>query len=266
MSQPTQADVAATPSSADGAPVQPAPAEPYADMVTLIGSLAHEIKNPLSTIRLNLELLAEDLAQAANPRDRRAVAKISVVERECQRLQDLLEDFLRFARVGRLDLVASDLNAAAARVLEFFRPQADESEVEIIRYLDADLPSVMLDPQAFQAALLNLVINAQQAMPEGGQLVVRTRPCALGVALDLIDTGQGMDERTLSRAFEAFFSTKQGGSGLGLPTTRRIIEAHGGRLLVQSEVGRGTQFTIELPALQRIAPVPPPPPAVPLPA
>lgn len=250
--------------SAEGA--SPAPADSYADMVTLIGSLAHEIKNPLSTIRLNLELLAEDLSQAENPRDRRAVAKISVVERECQRLQDLLEDFLRFARVGRLDLVAADLNVAAQRVLEFFSAKANESNVEIIRYLDTDLPSVMLDPQAFQAALLNLVINAQQAMPDGGQLVVRTRPCALGVALDLIDTGVGMDERTLSRAFEAFFSTKQGGSGLGLPTTRRIIEAHGGRLLVQSEIGRGTQFTIELPALQRIAPAPPPQPVVPLPA
>ena len=89
-------------------------------------------------------------------------------------------------------------------------------------------------------------------MPQGGQLVLRTKQTATGVALDLIDTGVGMDEKTRARIFEAFFSTKQGGSGLGLPTTRKIIEAHGGRILVQSEPGKGTQFTIELPVPARL--------------
>ncbi|MCE9544675.1 MAG: sensor histidine kinase [Planctomycetia bacterium] len=238
----------------------------YGEIVALIGSLAHEIKNPLSTIRLNLELLAEDFRPAESLRERRAASKISVVQRECQRLQDLLDDFLKVTRVRRLDLEPSDLNAEVTRALDFFRPQADEARSEVILYLEPDLPSVLLDLQAFQAALLNLLLNAQQAMEGGGQLVVRSRVSAGRVALDLIDTGCGMDEKTLARAFEVFFSTKQGGSGLGLPTTRKIIEAHGGCLLVQSEVGRGTQFTIELPPIPRIAPAPPPPPVTPLPA
>ena len=113
--------------------------------------------------------------------------------------------------------------------------------------------TVLLDREAFHGALLNLVLNAEQEIPEGGQLVIRTYPTAEGVALDLIDTGCGMDEETCSKVFDAFFSTKSNGSGLGLPTTRKIIEAHGGTITVQSELGRGTQFTIKLPTPARLA-------------
>jgi signal transduction histidine kinase len=100
--------------------------------------------------------------------------------------------------------------------------------------------------------LLNLILNAQQAMPHGGQLVVRTTPIGSGVAMYLIDSGCGMDERTRSQIFNVFYSTKPGGSGLGLPTTKKIVEAHGGRILVESEPGRGTRFTVELPVPPRL--------------
>jgi len=228
------------------------PVEEYREIAQLAGALAHEIKNPLSTIRLNMELLAEDLAGSTNIRDRRALAKVAVVERECQRLENLLNDYLRYARLRHLRLEAVDLNAQIARLLDFFRPQAAEAGIEVVRFLDPDLPSVMLDSETFYSALLNLVLNAQQAMPDGGQLTMRTRLTPLGVGIDLIDTGCGMDERVASRIFEAFYSTKPGGSGLGLPTARKIIEAHGGRIHVLSAVGRGTQFTIELPTLPRL--------------
>jgi len=219
----------------------------YAEIVRLVGALAHEIKNPLSTIRLNMELLAEELRDSQSAHDRRALRKVEIVQRECQRLQALLEDFLNFARVGRLDLQPRDLNQEVRQVLDFFQPKARAAGIELIDYLASDLPTVLLDSQSFRAALLNLVINAEQAMPEGGQLVVRTYGTADGVALELIDTGCGMDEKTLGRIFDAFFSTRAGGSGLGLPTARKIIEAHGGRIDVQSAPGRGTQFTIRLP-------------------
>lgn len=228
--------------------------EQYTEIATLAGGLAHEIKNPLSTIRLNMELLAEDFAEAENqtPRERRALTKIATMQRECQRLQNLLDDFLNFARQGRLNLLPTNLNLEIERILDFFRPQAEESGIEIVRYLDPDLPIVMLDREAFHGALLNLILNAQQAMPGGGQLVVRTKVTPYGVGLDLIDTGEGMNENTLSQVFKAFYSTKPGGSGLGLPTTRKIIDAHRGRIRLQSEVGRGTQFTIELPVPPRL--------------
>ena len=228
----------------------------YTEIARLAGGLAHEIKNPLSTICLNMELLAEDFAGSDPPRDRRALAKIAVVQQECQRLQKLLDNFLSFAKVRTVRFEAADLNAEVKRVLDFFAPQAKEAQIEILCYLDPDLPSVVLDRESFHGALINLVLNAQQAMPGGGQLVVRTKTAATGVILELIDTGVGIDEKSASQIFDAFFSTKPGGSGLGLPTTRKIIEAHGGRIRVQSEVKRGTKFTIELPLPPRLTAVP----------
>jgi len=225
----------------------------YTEIAQLAGALAHEIKNPLSTIRLNIELLAEDFDGSDLPRDRRSRRKIEVVQRECQRLQDLLDDFLSFSKIRRLSLQPADLNEQIRRVLDFFRPKAAEANIELVDYLAGDLPTVLLDRESFHAALLNLVLNAEQAMPDGGQLVVRTYGTADGVALDLIDTGCGMGERTRSKVFEAFYSTKPGGSGLGLPTTRKIIEAHGGTIDLQSEVGRGSQFTVKLPMPPRLA-------------
>ena len=225
----------------------------YTEIARLAGGLAHEIKNPLSTIRLNMELLAEDFGGGESPRERRALRKVDVVQRECQRLQDLLDDFLNFAKVRRLKLQPSELSGQVKEVLDFFRPKAAEAGVEVVDYLAADLPTVLLDREAFRGALLNLVLNAEQAMPEGGQLVVRTYGTADGVALDLIDTGCGMDEKTQSQVFEAFFSTRSSGSGLGLPTARKIIEAHGGRITLQSEPGRGTQFTVKLPVPARLS-------------
>jgi signal transduction histidine kinase len=225
----------------------------YTEIARLAGALAHEIKNPLSTIRLNMDLLGEDLGEPQTASGRRALKRVEVVRRECQRLQSLLDDFLNFAKVRRLHLEPSDLNHQIDDVLDFFAPEANDAGVEVVRYLDPDLPRVMIDREAFRQALLNLIINAKQAMPDGGQLVVRTADQGDTVALQLIDTGCGMDDRTASRMFEAFFSTKPGGSGLGLPTTQKIIDAHRGRIGVHSEAGRGTQFTIELPVPARIA-------------
>ncbi|HEX5105524.1 MAG TPA: ATP-binding protein [Pirellulaceae bacterium] len=226
--------------------------ERYAELAALAGSLAHEIKNPLSVIRMNMDLLGEDFAQPETPRERRALAKIEMVGRQCTRLENLLNDFLRFNKVSQLDLHVGSLNEQITRVLDLFEPQAQEINVEIVRYLDPDLPSIQLNAETLQASLVNLVKNALEAMPDGGQLIARTRVTRHGVALDLIDTGVGMDERTAMKMFDAFFSTKSGGSGLGLPTARRIIEAHGGRIGVHSEAGRGTQFTLEFPTPARI--------------
>jgi signal transduction histidine kinase len=224
----------------------------YDELAALAGSLAHEIKNPLSVIRMNMELLAEDFAQPETPRERRALSKIEMVTRQCTRLENLLNDFLKFSRVRRLELRMGSLNEHVERVLDLYAAQAKEQGVEMVRYLDADLPSIQLNAETLQAALVNLVKNALEAMPDGGQLIARTRLTRTGVALDLIDTGCGMDERTAVRMFEAFYSTKNGGSGLGLPTAQKIIEAHGGRISVHSEKGRGTQFTLEFPTPARI--------------
>jgi signal transduction histidine kinase len=232
-------------------------AETYAEFAALVGGLAHEIRNPLSTIRLNMELLAEDF-ESTDPesptkqRDRRAKAKIDLVRQECDRLQKLLGDFLDFARQESLSPEPGSLNVEIEQLLDFFAPKARDAGVEIVRYLDPELATVRLDRETFRSAVLNLLLNAVQAMEGGGQLVVRTRPSGLGVVLELIDTGPGMDAETLAKVFQAFYTTKQGGSGLGLPTSRKIIEAHGGTIDIESAPGRGTKVTIWMPAPPRL--------------
>jgi signal transduction histidine kinase len=121
-------------------------------------------------------------------------------------------------------------------------------EVELRPHLDSDLPVVMLDKSLMRQALVNLCRNAIEAMPEGGSIDLLTRTRGEDVVLEIIDTGKGMDEKTRAQMFQAFFSTRSGGSGLGLPTVRRIVEAHHGRISCESEVGKGTRFTITLPA------------------
>ena len=225
----------------------------YNEMAQLAGALAHEIKNPLSVIRMNMDLLAEDVGQEGTLHRQRLERKIEIVRWQCERLQNLLDDFLKFARLSQLDLRPGNLNEQVERVLDLFMVQANEAGINIARYLDSELPSIMLDERALEAALVNLVKNAIEAMPDGGELTARTRLTRYGVALDLIDTGEGMDDNTKLHMFDAFYSSKEGGSGLGLPTTQRVIEAHGAQIFLQSEVGRGTQFTIEFPTPARIA-------------
>ncbi|HVW01791.1 MAG TPA: ATP-binding protein [Planctomycetaceae bacterium] len=223
--------------------------ERYDEIAQLAGGLAHEIKNPLSTISMHLELLVEDLDGAKTQRDRRMLTKIQTVQRECRHLQGILEDFLKFARVGEgeLDLAECDLNQVVQDFIDFYQAQARGQGIDISPHLGTDLPAVRLDPALFRQVLLNLALNAQQAMPSGGLLELQTCLRDDRVQLDVIDNGVGMDERTLGKLFQAFFSTKPGGSGLGLPTVRKIVEAHGGSITVQSEKGKGTRFSISLP-------------------
>lgn len=219
----------------------------YAEIATLAGGLAHEIKNPLSTIGMNLDLLAEDLEGASSARDRRMLATVQTVQRECRHLNDILEDFLKFARVGELDLIETNLNTLVSDFVEFFQRNANGQRVEISPHLSADLPLVRLDRALFRQVLLNLALNAQQAMPEGGLLELQTYARDGLVHLDFIDNGIGMDAKTLSKMFQVFFSTKPGGSGLGLSTVKKIVEAHGGTIAAESEPGKGTRFMISLP-------------------
>src|SRR5205823_5433149 len=157
----------------------------------------------------------------------------------------------RFARIKDLDLAPADLGKVIEEMIDFFGPTAKAANIDIKVFVPADLPPVRLDPDLFKQALLNLLLNGEQAMPEGGELTVQAlceRECAPAmVCLNLIDTGKGMAPEVRARVWQPFFSTKEGGTGLGLPTTRKIVEAHGGTIDVQSEVGRGTKFTIRLP-------------------
>lgn len=224
----------------------------YAQLAALAGELAHEIKNPLSVMRMNMELLKEDLEEIDSPVSRRAIERVDTTIRQCQRLDSYLKDFLQFNRLQTLELASGSLNHHITCVLDLFERQAERQNVQVDRHLDAELPGILLDSQTLQAAITNLVKNALEAMPNGGQLLVRTRIIRKGVAMDVIDTGEGMEANVLMNMFKEFYTSKDGGTGLGLPTAKKIIEAHDGRISVQSEVGVGTCFTVEFPTPARI--------------
>jgi len=222
----------------------------YAALAELAGGFIHEIKNHLSTLGLNLQLLAEDFQDAQSQRERRALTRIHRLQGDCQRLVDVSNDFLRFARMSDLNLKPANLAKIVEEMSDFFSPTARAANIDIKAFVSADLPSVLLDRDLFQQALLNLMLNAEQAMPQGGEMAIQAvldEGSPATVSLSLIDTGQGMTAEVAARVFQPFFSTRPGGTGLGLPTTRKIVEAHGGTIEVQSEVGRGTKFTIRLP-------------------
>ena len=143
--------------------------------------------------------------RAETPRERRALGKVDVVHTQCTRLENLLNDFLKFTRLQELNLLAGNLNEVLGRVCDLFAVQALDADVEIRRYLDPDLPSILIDAETLEAAIVNLVKNAMESMPDGGTLTVTTRLTKNAVAVDLIDTGCGMGERTALHMFDAFF-------------------------------------------------------------
>ncbi len=239
--------------------------ERLAELGALTGGLAHEIKNPLSTIGLNVQLASEAIADSSLPEDEKAslVRRVETVEREATRLANILNDFLRFAGRIKLAPVEANLVAVAEELIDFYRPQCDLHRV----VLRADLPSspvlARVDPALVKQALLNLLINATQVMAaqESGsrELMVRVRtaeaPPARGaraeapreVSIHVIDTGPGVPAEKHAEIFRPYVTGRRGGSGLGLAVTRRIVEEHGGRIDLFSEPGKGSDFVVRLP-------------------
>tara|TARA_B100001142_G_scaffold321814_1_gene369075 strand:- start:442 stop:1176 length:735 start_codon:yes stop_codon:yes gene_type:complete len=224
----------------------------YAELAQIAGSLAHEIKNPLSVIRMNMELVEEDLEESETPRERRVWTKLQTVHSQCQRLEKLLNDFMKFARLRDLELEIGSLNRQIISVLDMYEAQAQTQSVQMNRYLDPELPAMQLDQETLQGALANLVKNALESMQDGGELTAITRVTPVGIAMDLIDTGCGMSDNTALNMFNAFYTTKPSGSGLGLPMARKVVQAHGGRIDVQSQEEQGTKFTLEFPTPARL--------------
>ena len=218
------------------------------ELGTLTGGLTHEIKNPLSTIKINLQLLTEDLdTPTADESQRRWLRRLAAVSGEVSRLQDILEDFLQFAGKHELKLVLADVCLIIRDLTDFFAPQAQGAGVRVrVSTPDHPLP-VRVDVDLFKQALLNLMINAQQAMSEGGELILRAERRGEKVLIEVIDTGQGIPAELVENIFRAYYTTRTGGTGLGLPTAHRIIREHDGRISVDSTPGTGTRFVISLP-------------------
>jgi signal transduction histidine kinase len=215
-------------------------------LAEIAGGFIHEIKNHLNTLTLNLQLLAEDFEDAQTSRERKARDRVTRLSEECRRLVDLANDFLRFARDAQVHPTPTDLAVIVTRLVDFLTPTARAQGITI-DWFAADLPPVLLDADLFEKVLLNLMLNAEDAMPEGGRLTLQAFSTPQQVILDVIDTGCGMEPQVQEKIFRPFFTTKPEGTGLGLATARKIVQAHGGTLTVQSELGRGSKFRIALP-------------------
>jgi signal transduction histidine kinase len=207
--------------------------------------ITHEVRNPLSSIGLNAELLEEEVANVSPE----AVALCRAIEKEVDRLTAITEEYLRFARLPRPRLEREHLNSIVAGVIEFQKEDLLSRGVRVEAHLAEALPPVSADEGQLRQALLNLLRNAADAMTGGGELTVTTRRGDDGaVEVSVQDSGPGIADEHLPKIFEPFFSTKDGGTGLGLALTQQIVAEHGGRIVVESRPGAGTTFTLRLPA------------------
>lgn len=229
-------------------------AESLAQLGSLFAGFAHEIRNPLSTISLNLQLVEEDLHDAETQRDKRTRKRVQVLKSEVARLQAILDEFLRFARMPELSKEPTDLDAFVRDLVEFHAPEMKNGGIALRSLSEPRLPRVDVDKAQLRAAIVNLLKNSKEACSEGDEVIVTVRrdpnvsgAKVRGVTISVADTGPGMPAEVREKAFRPYFSTKKTGTGLGLPTVKRIIEEHGGSVSLSSELGKGTLFTLWLP-------------------
>jgi two-component system, NtrC family, sensor histidine kinase HydH len=237
----------------------PAAADHDEELTRLTGELAHEIKNPLSTIKVNLKLAEEALQDVdlSDPgrvlwdqsRQRLASAsrKITIIQKETDRLERILDGFLKYVRRPDLQLETVDLNELVGDMIDFYSPQAYSHSLAVRQSLAKTPLTCRVDAGAVKQVLLNLFINAQQAMDTGGDLMIRTARRGGCAVVQVNDTGRGIAPERLLTLFRPYQSSRSSGMGLGLATAKKIIEAHQGSISVHSEVGKGTSFTISLP-------------------
>ncbi len=219
--------------------------EKLAHLGTMVATVSHEIKSPLGIIRSTAEILVKRVKKLAPGNENLA----EIIVAETTRLNNIVVEFLDFARPQKVNLQAVDINQSVKQVLQFVKTDLATKGIELISELHPGIGKITIDPEQVYRALLNIIVNGIQAMPDGGRLIVQTSIVRKdgSIVISITDTGVGMSEETAAKVFKPFFTDKHKGTGLGLAITKNIIDQHHGSIAVVSREGKGTTFTITLP-------------------
>jgi signal transduction histidine kinase len=213
----------------------------------LASGLAHEIRNPLNAMNMNLQMLEEEMLDEGG-HDADHLELLESTKNEIKRLEQLVNNFLSYARPARPHFTKVDLNAVLEDTVRFLQVDFTQHSVILQLELEPMLPAVEIDKTQFKQAVMNLLVNARQILRDGGEVVVRTRVGSMGdIVVEIADNGPGIPEEMREKIFEVFYSNRGGGTGLGLPIARQILERHGGRIEVRTVTGSGTTFSLHLP-------------------
>ncbi|MEW5691851.1 MAG: ATP-binding protein [Candidatus Hydrogenedentota bacterium] len=208
----------------------------------IAGELAHELKNPLSTIGLNIQLLIEDCKEQQE--SEKTIKRLDRIKLEVDRLDRLLNDFLKIIRGYKLEPVKIELNHLIEEILIFLEPEATRKNIRILPIYSKAKLIVNVDRNQMKQAIINVILNSIQATHSNGDIFIKIYKREKDAVIEIIDTGCGIKKENLNKIFDPFFTTKENGTGLGLAATKRIIEEHAGSIKVFSEQGKGTQFLI----------------------
>jgi len=226
-------------------------AESLASLTTLAAGVAHEIKNPLGSISIHLQLLQKLLAKKQKPDDKKTDKYFDVLKEEVDRLNRIVVDFLFAVRPMNLELREGDINKLISQIMDFVRFEMEQSKILCFLELDEKLPKLSMDERFMKQALLNLVKNAQAAMPKGGVFTIATNYADNEIRISVCDTGVGISKENMVKIFEPYFTTEETGTGLGLTQVYKIIREHHGEISVDSAPGTGAEFRISFPLPQK---------------
>jgi PAS domain S-box-containing protein len=225
--------------------------ENLASLTTLAAGVAHEIKNPLGSLSIHIQLIQKTLASGKAGYNKSIDKYLSVVNEEIARLNHIVVDFLFAVRPMNMDLRYGNINTLIAELAEFVSFELTAAGIECALDLEENLPSINFDERFMKQAFLNLIKNAIAAMHGGGRLSIKTAARDGNVLITVADTGVGISDEHLPKIFEPYFTTKESGSGLGLTLVYKIIREHQGEINVKSRPGEGSAFVITLPVPQK---------------
>jgi len=222
-----------------------------AERIAAIGEIAtgvtHEIRNPLNSLYINAQMLLKEIQTKCGSDECRFIELVSLVKYEISRINSILNEFVKFAKLPEPRFFENDINETINEVAQVIYSRAEASKTTIDLSLSSDIPPFKFDAYQFKEVLMNLFVNALDAMPGGGTLDIRTGMVNKEVFIAVADTGEGISRNNFNKIFTPFFTTKKKGLGLGLSIAQKIVDAHNGVITCSSEIGKGTTFEIAVP-------------------